>query len=98
MKDRFFIDVTVPAPCIENFFRLLLAAFCFHSRDVFSKHRIMQRRDQLGVVMIITQETVAVWIGPDPDIGLPKTVRRAVLPHLSDRDLARTIGMALVRL
>src|SRR5579872_1553270 len=41
---------------------------------------------------------MAVGIGPDSDLRFPEAVRRAVLAHLANGDLARAVGIDLVRL
>ena len=45
--------------------------------------QLLQRGDELGVVVVVAEIAVAVRIGPDADIGLPERVRRAVLAHLA---------------
>jgi len=58
----------------------------------------VQRRHQLGIVVIIAEIGMAVRIGPDPDLGFPEAVRSSVLTHLPDRDFSGTVGIGRIRL
>ena len=69
-----------------------------HRVDVIAEDRIIQRRDELLVVVIVAEKAVAVGIGPDPDLRFPEAVRRAVLAHLPDRDFAGAVGEHFVAL
>ncbi len=92
------IDIGVPAAHFEDLLGRFLALLRLHRSDVVAEHRIVHRRDELGVVVIVAEEAVAVRIGPDADILLPEAVGRAVLSHLPDRDLAGAVGMDVVSL
>ena len=76
----------------------VLALLLLQRRDVVAEHRVLQRGDQLGVVVIVAEIAVAVRIGPDADLRFPEAVGRAVLAHLADRDLAGAVGVHVVGL
>ena len=92
------IDVGVPAPHFEDALGFLLALLLLQRRDVVAEHRVLQRGDELGIVVVVAEVAVAVRIGPDADLGFPEAVGRAVLAHLADRDLAGAVGMHRVGL
>ena len=66
--------------------------------EVVAEHRVLQRGDELGIVVVVAEIAVAVRIGPDADLAFPEAVGRAVLAHLADRDLAGAVGMHVVGL
>src|SRR5262249_35848121 len=82
------IDVTVPAPHLQNLFCSFFAVLGFHGGNVVAEHRILESGHQLCVIVIVAKKAVAVWISPDADVGLPEAVGSAVLAHLPDGDLA----------
>ena len=92
------IDVGIPAPHLEDALGLLLALLLLQRVEVVAEHRVLQRGDELGIVVVVAEIAVAVRIGPDADLRFPEAVGRAVLAHLADRDLARAVGMHVVGL
>ena len=58
-------------------------------------HRVVRRRDQLLVVVIVGHVAVAAPGDPQAD-AFPQFVRRAVLAHLAHADLAGPVGRAAV--
>jgi hypothetical protein len=92
------VDIRVPAAHLENAFRLGLAFLAFQRRDVLAEHRIVQRGNELGVVVVVAEVAVAVRIGPDSDLRFPEAVGGAVLAHLADGDLAGAVAMDVVGL
>jgi len=92
------VDVRVPAAHFENAFRLGLALLALQRRDVLAEERIVQRGDELGIVVVVAEVAVAVGIGPDADLRLPEAVGGGVLAHLADGDLAGAVAVDLVGL
>ena len=92
------IDVGVPAPHFEDALGFLLALLLLQRVEVVAEHRVLQRGDELGIVVVVAEIAVTVRIGPDADLRFPEAVGRAVLAHLADRDLARAVGMHIVGL
>jgi len=82
------IDVAVPTPHFEHAARFRLASLLLHRGDVIAKYGVFERRDQLGIVMIVAEIGMTVRIGPDADLRLPEAVWCAVLAHLPDRDFS----------
>src|SRR3954470_9706369 len=62
------IDVGVPATHLQDALGLGLAFVLFERGNVFAEYRVLQRGDQLRVVVIIAEIAVAVGIGPDADL------------------------------
>ena len=93
-----WVDVRVPTTHLENAFRLGLAFLAFQGGNVLAEHRIVQRGNELGVVVIVAEIAVAVWISPNPNLRFPETVGSAVLAHLPNGDLAGAVGMSIVGL
>ena len=92
------IDVAVPAADFHDPLGFVLALFLFQRVHVVAEDRIVERGDELLVVVIVAEIAVAVRVGPDPDLRFPEAVRRAVLAHLADRDLAGAVGEDVVAL
>jgi hypothetical protein len=62
------IDVAVPAADFHDPLGLVITLLPFQRVLVIAEHRVVERGDELLVVVIVAEIAVAVRVGPDPDL------------------------------
>ena len=89
-------DVGVPTGDRENLSCLFLAFVRLKDIDVIGEGGVVERCDQLFVVVVVPHIAVAVRQGPQGDDVSKKVVTNTVLAHLTYRDLAGAVGKHVV--
>jgi len=92
------INIAVPASHFQHTLCFFLAFLLLHRREIVAEQRVLERGDELGVIVIVAEVGMSVGVSPNADLRFPETVGRAVLAHLTNSDLARTVRMDIVRL